>query len=89
MESLFGMERFDSGEVLIDGAPVTIDSPSVAIEKGMALLTEDRKKSGLFLVLSVLENMSIVKMPEYIGRAVLSSTENGRRLHGANTPAQY
>ncbi len=26
MESLFGMERFDSGEVLIDGAPVTIDS---------------------------------------------------------------
>ncbi|RFC91586.1 sugar ABC transporter ATP-binding protein, partial [Klebsiella pneumoniae] len=47
MESLFGMERFDSGEVLIDGAPVTIDSPSVAIEKGMALLTEDRKKSGL------------------------------------------
>ncbi len=68
MESLFGMERFDSGEVLIDGAPVTIDSPSVAIEKGMALLTEDRKKSGLFLVLSVLENMSIVKMPEYIGK---------------------
>ena len=69
MESLFGMERFDSGEVLIDGVPVTIDSPSVAIEKGMALLTEDRKKSGLFLVLSVLENMSIVKMPEYIGKS--------------------
>lgn len=43
--------------------------PSVAIEKGMALLTEDRKKSGLFLVLSVLENMSIVKMPEYIGKS--------------------
>ncbi|WP_064355248.1 sugar ABC transporter ATP-binding protein, partial [Klebsiella oxytoca] len=68
MESLFGMEKADSGEVLIDGVPVTIDSPSTAIEKGMALLTEDRKKSGLFLVLSVLENMSIVKMPEYIGK---------------------
>ncbi len=48
MESLFGMERFDSGEVLIDGAPVTIDSPSVAIEKGMALLTEDRKSRACF-----------------------------------------
>lgn len=47
MESLFGMERFDSGEVLIDGAPVTIDS-SVAIEKGMALLTEDRKSRACF-----------------------------------------
>ncbi len=69
MESLFGMERFDSGEVLIDGVPVNIDSPSVAIDNGMALLTEDRKKSGLFLVLSVLENMSIVNMPEYVGKS--------------------
>nr|VUD28584.1 inositol transport system ATP-binding protein [Raoultella sp. NCTC 9187] len=69
MECLFGMESFDEGEVLIDGVPVKIDSPSVAIEKGMALLTEDRKKSGLFLVLSVLENMSIVNMPEYVGKS--------------------
>ncbi|MGD8162269.1 sugar ABC transporter ATP-binding protein [Pantoea sp. FN0307] len=65
METLFGMASADSGEVLIDGVPVSIDSPSTAIEKGMAFLTEDRKKSGLFLVLSVLENMSIVNMPEY------------------------
>ena len=69
MESLFGMAHFDSGEILIDGVPVTIDSPSAAIEKGMAFLTEDRKKSGLFLVLSVLENMSIVNMPEYSGKS--------------------
>lgn len=65
METLFGMAQADSGEVLIDGVPVIIDSPATAIEKGMAFLTEDRKKSGLFLVLSVLENMSIVNMPEY------------------------
>lgn len=69
MESLFGMSRYDSGEVLIDGVPTRIDSPSVAIEKGLAFLTEDRKKSGLFLVLSVMENMSIVNMPEYSGKA--------------------
>lgn len=69
MESLFGMESFDSGEILIDGVPVNIDSPSTAIEKGMAFLTEDRKKSGLFLVLSVMENMSIVNMPEYSGKS--------------------
>jgi len=69
MESLFGMESYDSGEVLIDGVPVSIDSPSTAIEKGMAFLTEDRKKSGLFLVLSVMENMSIVNMPGYTGKS--------------------
>lgn len=68
MESLFGMTHIDGGEILIDGVPVTIDSPSTAIDKGLAFLTEDRKKSGLFLVLSVMENMSIVNMPEYSSR---------------------
>ena len=48
MESLFGMAPPDSGEVLIDGVPVTIDSPSTAIEKGMAFLTEDRKSPACF-----------------------------------------
>jgi inositol transport system ATP-binding protein len=65
MESLFGMTSIDGGEILIDGVPTKIDSPSTAIDKGLAFLTEDRKKSGLFLVLSVMENMSIVNMPEY------------------------
>ncbi|WLS80412.1 sugar ABC transporter ATP-binding protein [Erwinia pyri] len=68
MESLFGMTSIDGGEILIDGVPTKIDSPSTAIEKGLAFLTEDRKKSGLFLVLSVMENMSIVNMPEYSGK---------------------
>lgn len=65
MESLFGMTTTDSGQILIDGVPTTIDSPASAIDKGLAFLTEDRKKSGLFLVLSVMENMSIVKMSHY------------------------
>ena len=69
MESLFGMTSIDSGEVLIDGVPTKIDSPASAIDKGLAFLTEDRKKSGLFLVLSVLENMSIVKMTNYSANA--------------------
>lgn len=69
MESLFGMTAIDSGEILIDGVPTTIESPAAAIDKGLAFLTEDRKKSGLFLVLSVLENMSIVKMTNYSAKA--------------------
>ena len=69
MESLFGMTSIDSGEILIDGVPTTIESPASAIDKGLAFLTEDRKKSGLFLVLSVLENMSIVKMTNYSAKA--------------------
>lgn len=68
MESLFGMHPAEGGEIYIEGLPVKIDSPSKAIEQGLAFLTEDRKKSGLFLVLSVVENMSIVNLSAYTSK---------------------
>ncbi|HGM5489758.1 TPA: sugar ABC transporter ATP-binding protein [Serratia fonticola] len=68
MESLFGMHPAEGGEIYIEGLPVKIDSPAKAIEHGLAFLTEDRKKSGLFLVLSVVENMSIVNLSAYTSK---------------------
>ena len=61
-ETIFGLRRATSGEILIDGVPVTVDSPSTAIHRGMALLTEDRKMSGLFLPLSVQDNMDVTSL---------------------------
>lgn len=58
-ETLFGLTPATSGEILIDGVPVHVDSPATAIRHGMALLTEDRKTSGLFLPLSVQGNMEV------------------------------
>jgi len=61
-ETIFGLRRATSGEILIDGVPVTIDSPSTAIHRGMALLTEDRKLTGLFLPLNVQDNMEVTSL---------------------------
>ena len=61
-ETIFGLRRATSGEILIDGVPVDIDSPAAAIDRGMAFLTEDRKISGLFLPLSVQENMEVTAL---------------------------
>ena len=58
-ETIFGLRRATSGEILIDGAPASIDSPAAAIDRGMAFLTEDRKINGLFLPLRVHENMEV------------------------------
>jgi inositol transport system ATP-binding protein len=58
-ETIFGLRRATSGEILIDGTPVHIESPAAAIDRGMAFLTEDRKISGLFLPLRVHENMEV------------------------------
>jgi inositol transport system ATP-binding protein len=59
VETLFGLRRATSGDILIGGIQVQIESPAAAIDLGMAFLTEDRKLSGLLLPLSVQANMEI------------------------------
>jgi ABC-type sugar transport system ATPase subunit len=57
--ALFGADPFDSGEILINGEPVSIRSPQDAIDHGIALVPEDRKLQALMLLLSVRENVSL------------------------------
>lgn len=58
-ETLFGVTPASSGSITIFGKEVRVDSPQVAMAQGMAFLTEDRKDTGCFLNLSILENMQI------------------------------
>ena len=61
---LFGVLQGTTGEVLIDGRPVTISGPAVAKRKaiGMALIPEDRKTEGLMLPMSVRDNLSFAAL---------------------------
>jgi len=56
---VFGADRPEGGEILLDGAPVTIRSPRDAIRRGICLLTEDRAQQGLVLGLSARENFAL------------------------------
>jgi inositol transport system ATP-binding protein len=56
-EALFGVVPATTGQIRIDGKPVTIGSPAAAMKHGMAFLTEDRKETGCFLILDILANM--------------------------------
>jgi inositol transport system ATP-binding protein len=56
-EALFGVVPATSGNISIDGKPVNIDTPAKALAAGMAFLTEDRKETGCFLALDILDNM--------------------------------
>ncbi len=62
--ALFGVLRGTTGQVLVDGRPVSIGGPSVAKrgEIGMALIPEDRKTEGLMLPMSVRENLSFAAL---------------------------
>ncbi|TBW33587.1 sugar ABC transporter ATP-binding protein [Siculibacillus lacustris] len=56
---IFGAERRLSGTMTLEGRPVEIHSPGAAIATGLAYLTEDRKAQGLFLDMSVHDNVNL------------------------------
>lgn len=55
MRAVFGLDAISEGEILIDGKPVRINSPSDAIKHGLGLVPEDRKHDGLILGMSVMK----------------------------------
>ena len=66
MEGVFGVTRTTGGTIKINGKGVSIKQPADAIRNGMALLTEDRKLTGLYLNASVRENMFIANINRYM-----------------------
>ena len=67
--ALFGLSPARTGHSAWTGCRVAIDSPRTALAHGIALLTEDRKESGCFLMLSILENLEIAALGTSSSRA--------------------
>jgi D-xylose transport system ATP-binding protein len=67
--AIFGAHagRF-SGEILVEGKPVRIARPSDAIRYGIGFVTEDRKRFGLILDQTILNNMTIAGLSRLSGR---------------------
>ena len=59
MHLVFGARRRQSGQIIVDGEPIRIDAPRVAIRQGIVLCPEDRKEEGIVAVASVAENINI------------------------------
>ncbi len=65
LECLFGAsEEPPAGEIWLDGRRVHFAHPSEAKQAGIALVTEDRKRLGLFAHMSVKENMTLCHLPQ-------------------------
>ena len=65
LETIFGVFKAESGTISINGKRVSINQPTDAIDAGLALLTEDRKLTGIMGVLSVRDNMIMAALPKY------------------------
>ena len=61
-----------SGEILVEGKPVRISNPAAAIKNGIGFVTEDRKRFGLVLDQTILNNMTLAGLPKISGRFITS-----------------
>jgi len=61
---LFGVDPLLSGEILKKGEPLSIRSPSDAIENGVALIPESRSREGLVLAHTVRSNLSLTTIDD-------------------------
>jgi len=59
-----------SGNCLVEGKPIRITRPSDAIKHGIGFVTEDRKRFGLILDQTILNNMTLAGLTRLSGRFV-------------------
>lgn len=64
-KTIFGEYKKTSGYIYINDKKVSINSPKEAIENGIAYLSEDRKKEGIILNMSVGNNISLCNLKKY------------------------
>jgi rhamnose transport system ATP-binding protein len=60
--AIFGIDRHDLGEVVIEGRTLPTASPSAAMNAGVAYVPEDRREQGLIMALSIARNASLASL---------------------------
>ena len=78
LESLFGMRKIERGRITLGGRELVPRRPSDAIAAGLALVTEERRATGIFGGLSLTDNACIARLSQYRGALGLLRT---RQMH--------
>ncbi len=68
VEAIFGLRSVESGKIFMNGEQVKISSSIDAKKHKIALLTEERRVTGIFPLLSVLENTVIANIDKYVNK---------------------
>ena len=92
LESIFGLRESTTEEMLLEENRIKNKTPSEAIKNGFALVTEERRETGLFGILSVRENTVISSLADFLHGPFLSekrmqnATENEIKRLRIKTP---
>lgn len=72
MRAVFGVDKCQSGEVLLKGQPLVINKPEDAIKAGIGFVTENRKSEGLILDFSIKRNIALPSVDTFAKNSVIN-----------------
>jgi rhamnose transport system ATP-binding protein len=94
--ALFGIEPAEAGEILFKGKPVKIRSPEQALQLGIAYASEDRRQFGLTMPMSVVTNITLPMLRQYLSAlglvkrsAEVATAEQFRQRLSIRTPSVH
>ena len=73
---LFGADKKESGTIFVNGKEVTINSPQDAIREGIGYLSEDRKRFGCIVDMTIADNTVMTNLDHYIKGFLIDDRES-------------
>ena len=70
--AIFGVDKYETGSVKINGKALPAGSPVAAMKEKIALVPEDRRQQGLFMVAGVNRNISIESFTNLVDRGLIN-----------------
>jgi ABC-type sugar transport system ATPase subunit len=81
-EALFGLQRIESGEVIIEGKLAKIDTPQDAIKYRLAYIPADRHEEGLNLLGNVFENIGLTVLSKFAKNGIINKRNLAKYVNG-------
>jgi ABC-type sugar transport system ATPase subunit len=82
LQGILGMDAISSGKIRVNGKEVRIKHPADAIKLGIGMVPENRKEEGMFLRLSVLDNMIMVHLRALSNRLEIINRKKTIKIAG-------
>ena len=95
IENIFGISERKSGTIILHGKEISNRTPREAIKNGFALVTEERRATGIFGILDICENTTVSSIKKYKIASIFlsdrkrrSATEKMIKAMRVKTPSQ-
>ena len=96
LENIFGLATMKTGKLIKDGKEIKNNTPRRAKRNGFAMITEERRTTGIFGVLNIRENSTIANLKQYLickfylsKKKMKTDTEWSIKRFGIKTPSQF